>query len=670
MPVRAGDFLIMARNTSPANAAPRRTEPREGQAAWRPDQQQPYPHQGFQPAPGAPGYPPAHHEAPQGHGGYGGNQQAPGQQPPPYGHPAEAYAEQGRQAPTRQSYVPTQTPYYIPQFEPYQPPSASSQQSPPAPFQGADQGWDQPPPQHQPPQHPPLPQQQWQHADPAEAYQQAAPRTVSQRVEPSNYDTAAYGHGDGQYAGDAYQSPRAASHLRGPAYDQTPHYDHAQGGWSAPPAVDESYAPQAVQEPAWGAHQGYADPHAYGQQAYGEGDYAAVPPRHGYGEHGYGEHGYGEHGAAYPDQAGAPDAFPPEPGFGPAEGAYAPPLRQRADGYSDEDYDSDELAYEDEQASGRSRWLKIAAIAAVGVVIIGSGVYGYTKFVGPSQSSDPPLVRKAEAPAKIKPDDPGGKQFAHTDSKILGRLSDGSAQPASDSAAESENGGARKVSTMVIGRDGSIVASPDTDRPPPSRLPQAVSPVPGMTIVDGFGGRNPRVSAQPSPSAPAMVNAPAANVAAPAPADTAPRQTEAAAPTKPVVIARTEPTTASIEPADPPAAASAPSPAPSKKVTRTAPAMQKASAPASSGAGYVAVLASIPRSGSSRMDALKQFADLQQKYAGQLGGKTPDVQEANLGEKGNYHRLVVGPPGSRQEASRLCSQLKSAGYSSCWIKSY
>ena len=70
------------------------------------------------------------------------------------------------------------------------------------------------------------------------------------------------------------------------------------------------------------------------------------------------------------------------------------------------------------------------------------------------------------------------------------------------------------------------------------------------------------------------------------------------------------------------------------------------------------------------MDALKQFADLQQKYAAQLGGKTPDVQDANLGDKGFYHRLFVGPPGSKQEASRLCSDLKSVGYTSCWIKSY
>ena len=61
---------------------------------------------------------------------------------------------------------------------------------------------------------------------------------------------------------------------------------------------------------------------------------------------------------------------------------------------------------------------------------------------------------------------------------------------------------------------------------------------------------------------------------------------------------------------------------------------------------------------------------MQQKYSSVLAGKTPDVAEANLGAKGNYHRLVVGPPGSRQQASSVCVQLKSQGYSDCWVTTY
>jgi hypothetical protein len=113
-----------------------------------------------------------------------------------------------------------------------------------------------------------------------------------------------------------------------------------------------------------------------------------------------------------------------------------------------------------------------------------------------------------------------------------------------------------------------------------------------------------------------------------------------------------------------------------KKVARAEPATtsdaysESAPVTSSGGAGYVAVLASIPHSGSSRIDALKRFADMQQKYSTALAGKTPDISSANLGAKGNFDRLVVGPPGSRQEANSVCSQLKAEGYTSCWVTTY
>ena len=69
--------------------------------------------------------------------------------------------------------------------------------------------------------------------------------------------------------------------------------------------------------------------------------------------------------------------------------------------------------------------------------------------------------------------------------------------------------------------------------------------------------------------------------------------------------------------------------------------IRSSAVPTASGAGYVAVLSSQK----SRMDALKIFANMQQKYGEELSGRTPEVQEANLGEKGVWYRLVVGPPG-------------------------
>jgi cell division septation protein DedD len=136
------------------------------------------------------------------------------------------------------------------------------------------------------------------------------------------------------------------------------------------------------------------------------------------------------------------------------------------------------------------------------------------------------------------------------------------------------------------------------------------------------------------------------------------------------------PTTGSIEERDDAAA-----PAASKKLKKVARAESATTSDAYSesgppitssggGAGYVAVLASIPHSGSSRIDALKRFADMQQQYSTALAGKTPDIASANLGAKGNFDRLVVGPPGSRQEANNVCSQLKAQGYTNCWVTTY
>jgi cell division protein FtsN len=67
---------------------------------------------------------------------------------------------------------------------------------------------------------------------------------------------------------------------------------------------------------------------------------------------------------------------------------------------------------------------------------------------------------------------------------------------------------------------------------------------------------------------------------------------------------------------------------------------------------------------------MKGFADLQQKYGEVLGSKPAEVKEANLGDKGTWYRAVVGPPGSRDAASNVCSQLKTAGFTGCWVSGY
>lgn len=322
--------------------------------------------------------------------------------------------------------------------------------------------------------------------------------------------------------------------------------------------------------------------------------------------------------------------------------------------YAGED---DDYEYEDEHAGGRSKGVFIAAALAGAIVVGGGMAYGYQALFGSSGSTKPPVVRGASGPAKVKPADPGGRKFAHTNKKIMGRLGSGSTNT-NDPAS-----GARRVSTLRIGRDGSVMAPSN-----PAAGGNGPRMVTGMTL----GGADTGVAA----TTPKAVVAKAEAVAGDA--------KRIAAANKPIVVnppaTNTPVQIAKVKPAVAPAAAppvvttksqpvAQPKPQP-KKVAIATPSQPVATGPKPTGAGYVAVLASVPVSNTSRMDALKQFANMQQKYGAVLQNKTPDVQRANLGAKGTYHRLIAGPPGSVQSARSVCAGLKSAGYASCWVLAY
>ena len=80
-------------------------------------------------------------------------------------------------------------------------------------------------------------------------------------------------------------------------------------------------------------------------------------------------------------------------------------------------------------------------------------------------------------------------------------------------------------------------------------------------------------------------------------------------------------------------------------------------APSVSGGGY-AVQVTSERSESNAQAALLAP---QAKYPNQLSGRQPVIRRADLGAKGTYYRVLVGPFASAEEASGLCSRLKAAG---------
>ncbi len=469
---------------------------------------------------------------------------------------------------------------------------------------------------------------------------------------------------------DPYQAQQPAPYAAPPqqqAYSNPQAYESAQPPLSQPATyVPQPYtqpaapAPRA-QVPAYDQWTAPAQPQSQPQdpRGYDLGGYSA-PPQGGYqqpsNDWGQQQH-YGHQGQEPSLDASA---------YHPDQQAY-----QQQHGTDPNAEYGEEEGYEDEPAP-RGRFLRIAA-ALAGAIVVGGGLaYAYTSLVTPGNGS-PPVIKSASGPSKIKPADAGGKKFANAEKKLMGQLNDGA------SPGDTDLSGVKKVGTLQVGADGSIM--------PPAEKP-AEAP---QTAEADFPGAGATLASTPSP-APANV-AQAIATQADAPVTVTPPKTldkavqVAAATPEPVKTVVSNTTTNSIN-----AVASATRPAaglatpPVKKIAAiaapaaatavaTPPAVKKpAAAPvtaAPTGAGYVAVLASVPVSTTSRINALKQFADMQQKFGPVLQNKTPDVKEANLGDKGNYHRLLVGPPSSREGAQALCGSLKTAGYTSdCWVTAY
>ena len=60
-------------------------------------------------------------------------------------------------------------------------------------------------------------------------------------------------------------------------------------------------------------------------------------------------------------------------------------------------------------------------------------------------------------------------------------------------------------------------------------------------------------------------------------------------------------------------------------------------------------------------DAKTSYQELQNEFPAVLGSRSPVIMRADLGDKGVYYRALVGPFGTRDEASQFCGSLITAG---------
>ncbi|MBX9618026.1 MAG: SPOR domain-containing protein [Hyphomicrobiales bacterium] len=117
------------------------------------------------------------------------------------------------------------------------------------------------------------------------------------------------------------------------------------------------------------------------------------------------------------------------------------------------------------------------------------------------------------------------------------------------------------------------------------------------------------------------------------------------------------PTIASAQPK-----AQAPNPALAQPVVREAPPASRtpvvqAPQAQNDAAGFMVQISSQR----SRDEAVASFANLRKRYPSLLSGQSPDIQEVDLGSKGTFYRVRVGPLQSRAEAADFCTKYKAAG---------
>jgi cell division septation protein DedD len=450
--------------------------------------------------------------------------------------------------------------------------------------------------------------------------------------------------------------------------------------------ADQNYSDQNYSDPNY-SDPNYSDPN-YGDQSYGDasfpeegGDasfqemnYAASPePGLGGGDAMFGGDNF-SHGAMadggtqhfapaqpqghMPQQAYHPEAGKPQmPQSDPRrqlqayDSAYDQPPQIALGGHAPNqgyfEADRSDADFLDESqvlpaSGGRSKLTKslrgrsafMVASALLGAIALGGALaYAYKQSGGGMANGETPMVTADARPVKEAPDQPGGKEFPHKNKLIYDRLTNGDAPeserivprqedvavpalpPASATAglpptvastdlanpgttesvgAADDDGGPRKVKTMVVRPDGSVQAPP-ADTAVAAAAPAEAEPAPaGMMPV-------------PTPEAPAP------QAAAPAPQHVA-----------------------SVDPK--------PAPANTKYVVQVG-------------------------AKKSQTDALATFADIQQKYPKLLSNYRPIVQKADLGSKGVWYRLRVGPIDDKTEAYKLCGQLKSQGLPDCLVMS-
>ena len=352
-----------------------------------------------------------------------------------------------------------------------------------------------------------------------------------------------------------------------------------------------------------------------------------------------------------PDHAAPPFAAEADP-HQPADdryddalyGQYDDPALDPQQPYAQQGYQQDGYGYpqgEDdgygapERKSRRGGMVTVAAVVALAVVGTGAA-FGYRTYIGSPRSGEPPVIKADVTPTKIVPPTAGDANAK----LIQDRMATGNGAEKLVSREETP------VDVRNPGNAGPRVVFPPLNQNgnPPSTGSVATIGAP-MSVPKPAAGDEPRKIKTLS------VKGDQADVAATPAAKPAARTPAAAAP-RPAANANAS--------ANPPMSLSPQGQAePRTRVAATNPTQ---AAPAVSSGAFAVQIASQP----SEAEAQASLRALQGKYASVLGSRSAQVKRHESGQKVVY-RVLVGSFGSSDEASQLCSSLKSAG-GQCFVQ--
>lgn len=386
---------------------------------------------------------------------------------------------------------------------------------------------------------------------------------------------------------------------------------------------------------------------------------------------------------------------------------------------------TEDLDY-DEPRPSRARLLAASA-AGVLVLLAGGGLYAWmtgseTSVLG---SGEPVVIAADKEPVKVVPENKGGKTVPNQDKAVydrvagaaiddpkqeslissseepvdvvqktlipetlplegenepdamptpVGETEDPRLLPSDQSADQQAAGGAsdpvtiapRKVRTMIVRPDGTLVAQEVEQAPAETTTAQAPA---APTLAPPTA--EPAGQTAPTPTA-ATVTATQQTVAElAAPTIPQPGTSEAATPAAETAAAPVEPAPAETT-AAPAVSAPVPTARPAEqpvnvvstvtergnvKPVETAAASPDAAAASAVPAGsYVIQIASLP----SEADAQKSYKNLSAKFGNVLGGRAYEIKKAEIAGKGTYYRVRIAG-GTKEEAVALCERYRAAG---------